>query len=254
MFNKVKINDQILINDDCLHIFPYLQAKNQKFDAIICDPPYKVLNSKCGWDNIIPLDTMWDWLLQLRRDETTPIILFSMEPFTSKLITSQPKLFKYKWYWSKTASTGFLNTKKQPMRCIEEILVFYEKQCLYNPQKTQGHPPTNTYTKRAEVANKSMVYGNNKQDISGGGETDRYPKQLLTFKSDKQKSCLHPTQKPLELMEYLVKTHTNDGGKVLDFASGSGTTAHACMNLGRRSISVEKEEEYYLKSIERLSK
>lgn len=205
-----------LYQGDCLTILPELKTK---FSAIIADPPYKKLNKKCSWDkNNIPITAMWNCLLPLC-EETTPIILFSQEPYTSELINSQKDLFKYKMYWNKTRPTGFLNAKKQPMRCIEEILVFYKKQCTFNPQKSQGHKPVNSYTKYFETANNTQCYGNTKE-VSGGGNTDRYPTQLLTFKSDKQKLSLHPTQKPLALMEYLIATFTNENDTILDFAWG----------------------------------
>lgn len=126
---------------------------------------------------------------------------------TSELIISNKKMFKYKLYWQKTQPTGHFNANKQPLRDVEEILVFYNKQCTYNPQKTHGHNAVNSFTKYEQTANNTVCYGNSKT-ISGGGNTDRYPKQVLTFKSDKQKVCLHPTQKPLALIEYLIKTYT----------------------------------------------
>lgn len=234
-----KFKDGILYNGDCLNIMDMLIADEIKVDAIITDPPYGVLNKKCQWDETINLNLMWNKLNDLKINNKTPIILFSQEPYTSRLIASNLQEFKYKWYWEKTSATGFFNANKQPLRCIEEICIFYNKQCLYNPQKSFGHPPTHNRTKRAIIANKSLVYGNNTKDISGGGNTDRFPRQLIIFKSDKQTCYLHPTQKPVALMEYLIKTYTNKGDLVLDFTAGSGTTLIACQNLNRKFIGIE---------------
>ena len=241
-----------LYNGDCLEIMQQLIDKSIKVDAIIADPPYQVLNQKCQWDKMIDINSMWNLLYSLRKNNQTPIVLFSQEPYTSQLIISN-KDFKYKWYWEKTQATGHFNAKKQPMRCIEEILVFYEKQCLYNPQKTEGHKPINSYTKYLETVNKSVVYGNSTKEISGGGETDRYPRNHIVFKSDKQTCYLHPTQKPVELMEYLVKTYTNEGDTVLDFVIGSGTTGVACKNLNRNFIGIELDKTYFEIAKERIN-
>ena len=241
-----------LIQGDCLNVFARLIHRDIKVDAVIADPPYAVLNKKCTWDSIINLEGMWGGLNQLKKTASTPIALFSQEPYTSQLIMSNLSEYKYKWYWEKTASTGFLNAKKQPMRCIEEICVFYAKQPTYNPQKTQGHKPVNSYTKTVKTANKTVCYGTTNKEVTGGGNTDRYPRQLLTFPSDKQTSKLHPTQKPLALMEYLVKTYTNESDVVLDFTAGSFTTGVACQNLGRKFIGIELDEHYYEIGVRRM--
>ena len=246
------IGQCILIQGDCLDVFARLIHRGIKVDAVIADPPYAVLNKKCTWDSIINLEGMWGGLNQLKKTASTPITLFSQEPYTSQLIMSNLSEYKYKWYWEKTASTGFLNAKKQPMRCIEEICVFYAKQPTYNPQKTQGHKPVNSYTKTVKTANKTVCYGTTNKEVTGGGNTDRYPRQLLTFPSDKQTSKLHPTQKPLALMEYLVKTYTNESDVVLDFTAGSFTTGVACQNLGRKFIGIELDEQYYEICVERM--
>ncbi len=239
-----------LYNDDCLKILPKLK---NKFSAIIADPPYQKLNKKCKWDKLINIKDMWDCLLPLCND-TTPIILFSQEPYTSMLINSQPKLFKYKLYWQKTHPTNHLNVKKQPMRNIEEIIIFYKKQCVYNPQKTEGHKPCNSFTKTIKTANNTLCYGVTNREINGGGNTDRYPTQLLKFKSDKQKLKFHPTQKPIALMEYLIKTYSNEDDIILDFCMGSGTTGVACKNLSRNFIGIEKDEKYFEIAKERMTK
>jgi site-specific DNA-methyltransferase (adenine-specific) len=231
-----------LYNGDCIEIMQNLINQGVKVDAIITDIPYGT--TRCKWDNVIPFNEMWECIKKIRKDNT-PIILFGSEPFSSKLRLSNIKEYKYDWKWQKTQATGFFNAKKQPMRCIEDICVFYKKQCLYNPQKTENHKPINSYTKYLKTVNKTQVYGKCTQELSGGGNTDRYPRQLLTYSSDKQTCYLHPTQKPISLMEYLVKTYTNEGDIVIDFTMGSGTTGVACKKLGRNFIGIELEKEYF---------
>ena len=195
---------------------------------------------------------MWKRIKLLRKD-TTPTILFGSEPFSSSLRLSNIKEYKYDWKWEKTQATGFFNAKKQPMRCIEDICVFYKKQCLYNPQKSEGHNPVHNYTKYLSTVNKTEVYGKCTKELSGGGNTDRFPRQLLTYSSDKQTCYLHPTQKPVNLMEYLVKTYTNEGDTVLDFTMGSGTTGVASKNTNRNFIGIELDENYFKIAEERIN-
>ena len=235
---------------DCLKIMDGLIADGVKVDAIITDPPYGT--TACKWDSVIPFEEMWKRLKALRYDNT-PIVLFGSEPFSSYLRMSNIKEYKYDWYWEKTQATGFFNAKKQPMRCIENINVFYKKQSLFNFIKTFGHKPINSFTKYLRTVNKTEVYGKCNKEISGGGNTDRYPRQLLTFSSDKQSNYLHPTQKPVALMEYLVKTYTNEGDTVLDFTMGSGTTGVACKNLNRNFIGIELDVNYYMIAWERIN-
>lgn len=153
-------------------------------------------------------------------------------------------MLKYEWIWEKTQATGHLNSKKMPLKAHENILIFYKDLPTYNPQKTTGHKPINSYTKYVKTQNNTELYGEMKQEISGGGETDRYPRSVLLYASDKQKSCLHPTQKPLALMEYLISTYTNEGDVVLDTCCGSGTTGLAAKNLKRNFIMMDKEQKY----------
>ena len=166
------------------------------------------------------------------------------------------ELLKYEWIWEKTHATGFFNAKKMPMKAHENILVFYKNLPTYNPQKTEGHKPTNSYTKKTHVQNKTEVYGRGLVDVSGGGNTDRFPRSVQTFSSDKQKTKLngtiHPTQKPVALCEYMIKTYTNEQDLVLDNCAGSGSTLVAAKNLNRQFIGIEKEKEYYDICLERL--
>lgn len=251
-FKSVNINDNILINADCFDVFPFIEDKS--IDAIITDLPYGT--TKCKWDSILDLDKLWESYKRILKDNGV-VVLFAQTPFDKVLGCSNLKWLKYEWIWEKTQATGFLNAKRMPMKAHENILIFYNKPPKYNPQKTKGHKPMNTYTKRPEVQNKTSIYGEMKQVISGGGETDRYPRSVQVFSSDKQKNknngTIHPTQKPLSLLEMLVKTYTDEGDIVLDNTMGSGTTNLACLKLNRKSIGIEKEEEYYNISIKRFN-
>ena len=243
------MSDIQLYNGDCLEVMDNLIQQGIKVDAVITDIPYGT--TRCKWDSVIPFEEMWKRIKEIRKP-TTPIILFGSEPFSSSLRLSNIKEYKYDWKWEKTQATGFFNAKKQPMRCIEDICVFYQKQCLYNPQKTEGHKPVNSYTKYLSTVNKTEVYGKCTKELSGGGNTDRFPRQLLTYSSDKQTCYLHPTQKPLELMEYLVKTYSNENDLILDFTMGSGSTGVACKKLNRNFIGIELDKNYYNIAKERI--
>ena len=153
-------------------------------------------------------------------------------------------------YGKKTKATGHLNAKKMPMKAHENILVFYDKLPVYNPQKTAGHKPVNSYTKHQGDGD---CYGKTKLGVSGGGSTERYPRSIQVFKHDTQKLALHPTQKPLELVEWLILTYTNEGDVVLDNCMGSGTTGKACKKNRRRFIGMEKQKKFYQISVDRVS-
>lgn len=235
---------------DCLELMREIPDKS--VDLILCDLPYEKIRAK--WDSQIDLEKLWTEYKRIRKINGA-ILLFADTPFDKKLGVSNFSELRYEWIW-KTQATGFFNAKKQPMRAHENILVFYKKPPLYLPQKSTGHKPVNSYTKKASVCNKTEVYGDVKIDISGGGETDRYPRTVLKFSSDKQKNKLtgliHPTQKPLALCEYLVKTYSNENDLILDNCMGSGTTCLAAKNLGRQFIGIEKEEKYYNIALQRL--
>jgi len=219
-----------------------LISQGIKVDAIITDPPYGT--TACKWDSIIPFDEMWQRLNKLIKPNGA-IVLFGSEPFSSALRMSNIKNYKYDWIWEKTQATGHLNAKKQPLRSNELISLFYKKQCTYNPQKTQGHKPMNTGVRRLSVQNKTEVYGKATKELPFGGNTDRYPRTNIVFKSDKQTNYKHPTQKPVALMEYLIKTYTNENETVLDFTMGSGSTGVACKNTNRKFIGIEMDEKYF---------
>jgi site-specific DNA-methyltransferase (adenine-specific) len=223
----------MLLNDDCLRSLPNLPEK--QVDLILADLPYGITQAK--WDCEIPLDKLWP-LYERVAKPTAAIVLFASQPFTSKLILSKLEWFKYCWYWEKEKGTGFLNAKHQPLRCVEEICVFYQKSATYNPQMVELEKPRkrNLPTSSTETVGEVASFG---KEIEYKIYTHAYPKNLLRFGRDKGNKGVHSTQKPLALIEYLVKTHSNEGDLVLDNVMGSGTTGVACKNLGREFIGIE---------------
>lgn len=232
-----------VFHSDCFDIFP--KIKDQSIDMILCDLPYGT--TRCKWDSPLNLELLWQHYKRIIKPNGV-ILLFAQTPFDKILGSSNIEWLRYEWIWEKTQATGFLNAKKMPLKAHENILVFYKNTPYYNPQKTTGHKPMNSYTKRPEVQNRTEVYGLMNKVISGGGDTDRFPRSVLKFASDKQKNKLngtiHPTQKPLLLCEYLIKTYTKEGDLILDNCAGSGTTGLAAQNLNRNYILIEKEEEW----------
>jgi site-specific DNA-methyltransferase (adenine-specific) len=218
-----------------------------KVDAIITDPPFEV--TACKWDKIIPFEDMWNRLKKLRK-ENSPILLFGTEPFSSALRLSNLKEFKYDWIWKKNMGTNFLMAKRMPIRHTENIHVFFEKASWYYPQITSGHPPTHA----AKGRNTGNVYSGKMKLEYKGGKTTRFPKNILEFKTVNNYKRIHPSEKPVELMEYFVKTYTKEGDTILDFTCGSGSTAKAALKLGRRIICIDngycenKKSKYFGKS------
>ncbi len=228
-----------IILGDCLEIMLTLEAGS--VDLILTDPPYGT--TQCKWDAVIPFDPMWSELKRLIKPNGA-IVLTASQPFTSALIMSNPKMFKYCWVWDKNKGSGHLNSKKRPLVYHEDIVVFYQKQCTYNPQMTVGHRPGNYANNRGT----SEVYNKHKS-TEYGGQTERHPRSIQKIKVVNNDGSgdgkFHSTQKPVALMEYLIKTYTNQGEMVLDFTMGSGTTGVACVNLDRDFIGIEKDEEYF---------
>lgn len=213
---------------------------------ILSDLPYGTTQNK--WDSIIPLDHLWNQYERVIKDDGA-IVMSAQTPFDKVLGSSNLKLLRYEWIWEKTAATGHLNAKKMPMKAHENFLVFYKKLPTYNPQMTRGHKPVNSYTKHQDDGTN---YGKTSAGISGGGSTSRYPRSIQVFKSDKQKVAIHPTQKPVALFEYFIKTYTNENEIVLDSCIGSGTTAVACLNTNRKYIGFEKDLSCFEKCLERI--
>jgi DNA modification methylase len=233
MLNKV-------IQGDCLEVMKDIPDKS--IDMILCDLPYGT--TACKWDMIIPFEQLWEQYKRVIKDNGA-IVLTASQPFTSALVMSNPKWFKYEWIWEKTQATGHLDAKKKPMKAHENICIFYSKQPTYNFQKTFGHKRKVSLASHKEKTEKNQAEIYHKADkFSDYDATERYPRSVMIFPSDKQKSSLHPTQKPVALFEYLIKTYTNEGDIVLDNCAGSGTTAIACINTKRNYILIEKEPEY----------
>lgn len=239
-----------LIQGDCLEKMENIP--NGTIDMVLCDLPYGI--TSCQWDCPLPFSLLWTQYNKLIKANGV-VVLTASQPFTSALIMSNIKYFKYTWTWIKNKKTGFLNAKKQPLRQVEDIVVFYKKQCTYNPQKTHGHKPVNSYTKHTSDGE---TVGKTKIGISGGGQTDRYPTNVLTFSvvnnDNSGNDKYHPTQKPINLMEYLIKTYTNEGETVLDNCMGSFTTGIACLNTKRNFIGIELDEKHFQVGKDRLEK
>lgn len=221
---------------DCLEVMK--QIPDKSVDAIICDLPYGTTQNK--WDSVIDLNLLWG---QYKRICKGAIVLTAQTPFDKVLGVSNLKMLKYEWIWEKTAATGHLNAKKMPMKAHENILVFYENLPTYNPTMTHGHK--RKVSSKEHKRNSNFTNNLGKHCHADYDSTSRYPRSVQIFSTDKQKSALHPTQKPVALMEYLVKTYTNEGDTVLDNCMGSGTTGVACKNLNRNFIGIEQDANYF---------
>ena len=237
------MKDIELWQGDCLELMSNIPDKS--VDCIITDLPYGT--TQCKWDTIIPFEPLWRQYNRIIKDNGA-IVLFGTEPFSSHLRLSNLKNYKYDWIWDKVKGTGFLNAKRQPMRNHELISVFYKKQCIYNPQKTYGHKMKKSYRSKDLQTD---VYGEMKNDYTYES-TERYPRSIQVFSTDTQNSSLHPTQKPVALIEYLIKTYTNVGELVFVSCMGSGTTGVACINTNRRFIGIELDNNYFKIAKERI--
>ena len=228
-----------LIKGDCLSVMKDLP--DGSVDMILCDLPYGI--TACKWDSIIPFNALWEQYNRIIKNDGA-VVLFSAQPFTTKLIHSNLKDYRYNWYWKKNNVTGFSYARYQPMRCIEDICVFYKKAPVYNPQcLIELDKPVIHFKKASEDSTIKI----NKNDNVAITKYTNFPKHLLEFTNEvaSNKNRLHPTQKPVKLLEYLVKTYTNEGDTVLDNCMGSGSTGIACLNTGRRFIGIEKAPNYF---------
>ena len=236
-----------LMEGDCLERMK--EIPDGSIDMVLTDPPYGT--TACKWDSIIDLPLMWEQLKRVIKPNRA-IVMTACQPFTSVLVSSNLKMFKYDWVWQKPKGTGHLNAKKQPMRDKEDIVVFYAKQCTYNPQKTKGNPYKDKagkdHSSNTSMTDSYGAYTNKREDNNGF----RYPKQVQQFPVV-ERGTLHPTQKPVTLMEYLIKTYTNEGDTVLDFTMGSGTTGVACKNLGRKFVGIEMDDKYFQVAQDRIA-
>lgn len=241
-------------NGDCIEIMKNIPDKS--VDMILCDLPYGT--SACKWDVIIPFDLLWKQYDRIIKDNGA-IVLFGNEPFSSKLRLSNIDMYKYDWKWEKPSGANFLNFKYQPAKVHEDIMVFgkmavsYSKKgnLFYNPQMEVGKPYQQKSGKQKNEYGNSTVRTPIKQVITDNDGV-RYPRSIQKFSLDKEK--LHPTQKPIALLEYLIKTYTNEGEIVLDNCMGSGSTGVACLRTNRKFIGIELDSNYYNIAKERLKK
>jgi len=229
------VSGSALFQGDCLDIMPLIPDKSVQL--ILADLPYGT--TACKWDSIIDLDLLWKQYKRIMTDNGA-IVLTASQPFTTKLISSNYEMFRYEWVWEKTLFSNFALVKKQPAKLHENILVFYKKQPIYNPQMQEGKPYTDKPRKRTMGVINDAI--GTKKAIDNKGE--RYPSSVQKFSNGNNKTE-HPTQKPLELMKYLIYTYSNENDMVLDNTMGSGTTCLAAKELNRKFIGIEKEPKYY---------
>ena len=252
-----------LINGDCLVEMQKIPDKS--IDLILCDLPYGVLhknNPHAQWDRIIPFDKLWEQYERIIKDNGA-IVLFAQGMFTAQLTMSNTKLWRYNLVWDKQRTTGFLNANRMPMRCHEDICVFYKALPTYNPQYTDGEP--NHSRGNGKHKNTNQCYGKYKADHKGKcyeqvprvdstvPEGKKLPRSIISIRKEHERTTVHPTQKSVALLEYLIKTYTNEQDTVLDNTMGSGSTMVACINTNRNGIGIELNEEYFSLAQKRIS-
>ena len=239
---------------DCLEVMKSIP--DGSIDAIITDPPYGT--TACKWDSVINFDLMWEQLNRIIKPNGA-IVLFGSQPFTSALIMSNAKMFKYSWVWEKSKGSNFQHSKYQPLKVNEDVLVFSKcgaaqgskPPMIYNPQMTKGKEYIGFNNPIGKIG--TMSKGNTIPSSEKKGSL-RYPRSVQYFKTAEKEGKLHPTQKPIALMEYLIKTYTNENETVLDFTMGSGSAMVACVNTNRNGIGIEMDENYFKIATERINK
>ena len=232
---------------DMFDVFSNIEP--QSVDLLLTDFPYGTLNKRNEWDVIIDYEKFWNYVDIIWKPNTA-IISTAQQPFTTKLISTNYSMFRYCWVWEKSKASGYLNSKKMPLKAHEDIVVFYKKLCTYNPQKTKGVP----YNKGTAVRD-TESYGKQTKAVhvkTEDGSTS--PRSVIYFTTDESERKLHPTQKPVALMEYFIKTYSNENDLVLDPCMGSGTTGIACVNTNRKFIGIEKDEKYFNIAKDRIEK
>lgn len=252
------MNDIQLIKGDCLVEMQKIPDKS--IDMILCDLPYGVLhknNPNTKWDRKIPFDKLWEQYNRVIKDNGA-IVLFAQGMFTAELMMSNPKMWRYNLVWDKCRVTGFLNANRMPMRCHEDICVFYKSLPTYNPQFEIGNQPN--HSRGTGIHKKTNnCYGKYNAEYKGGtynnknlkrvpkttNDNNKFPKSIISIKKEHESTTLHPTQKPIALLEYLINTYSNEGETILDATMGSGSTGIACVNTKRNFIGIELNEEYY---------
>lgn len=228
----------VLKQGDCLDLMDSLP--DGSVDMVCCDMPYGTTN--CRWDTTLDLQRMWSQYRRVTKDNAA-IVLFAQTPFDKVLGCSNLPWLRYELVWEKTAATGHLNAKRMPMKAHENILVFYNKLPTYNPIKTSGHV-RKTSMNNVRSRNPSDLYGSH-GETTDYSSTERYPRSVLKFASDRERENFHPTQKPLALIEWLIATYSNPGDLILDNCMGSGTTGRAALNLGRRFVGMEIDTAFF---------
>jgi site-specific DNA-methyltransferase (adenine-specific) len=246
---KTDVMRSVLVHADCFDVFPYIADKS--VNLILCDLPYGT--TACKWDSILPFDKLWKEYERIITDNGA-IVLTASQPFTSALVMSNPKMFKHEWIWEKQKAANFMNMKTSPAKYHENILVFAKNTPIYNPIMWQIEESKRDKRKTVNhcIEPKESHYGNMKIIIRKEDDGSRYPKSILKIDKSINKN-LHPTAKPLELMQYLIKTYSNEDDVVLDNCMGSNTTGLACKELNRQYIGIEKEKAYYDISVKRVS-
>lgn len=248
MDKDLKLDDCQLMFGDCLERMK--EISDGSIDMILCDLPYGT--TACKWDNIIPFEPLWGQYKRIIK-ENGAIVLFGSQPFTSALVMSNPKLFKYEWIWEKSKASNFLLARKQPLKAHENILVFANGTPNYYPQKKQGKPYYRGGVKdkhdNPEVSNNIPNYHSHIRKSEDGM---RFPRSVQYFTTAEFDGKYHPTQKSVNLLEYLIKTYTNENNLVLDNTMGSGSTGVACVNTNRKFIGIELDDKYYDISCKRI--
>ena len=249
---KIKTDNYEIYKGDCLEVMDKLIKQGIKVDMILTDPPYGT--TACKWDSVIPFDAMWERLNKLIKSNGA-IVLFGSEPFSSQLRVSNIKNFKYDWKWDKVVGSNFVNAKRMPLKIYEDVCVFYSKQPTYNPQMTIRQKENERISGKSKL--KENRINGVQQIIRDTTNRKKYPVNKLEFnrlsKELNSKYVLHPTQKPVSLLMYLVRTYTNENEVVLDFTMGSGSTGVACMLTDRKFIGIELDDKYFEISKSRLN-
>ncbi len=235
------MNDPLLLPGDCLKLLPTLL--DDSIDMLLVDLPYGT--TACKWDSVIPLEPLWAQFNRVCK-KNAAMVFTAAQPFTTMLAASNLRHFRYEWIWEKPQGTNPMNAKVMPLKSHENVLVFYRKKPTYNPQMWYSTPYGGFSSETSKIGE---VYGSAKSKHRDNPEGSRYPKTVLRFKQEKG---LHPTQKPVEMMEYLIRTYSNEGDTILDCTMGSGTTGVACVNTGRNFVGMESDEKYFALAKERI--
>ena len=231
-------SDIKLYHDDMFNILSNIESQN--VDLLLTDFPYGTLNKRNEWDVIIDYEQFWKYVDIICKPNAA-IISTAQQPFTTKLISTNYSMFRYCLIWEKSKATGYLNSKKMPLKAHEDVVVFYKKLCTYNPQMTEGTP----YDKGTAVRDTDAYSKQTKAIHVKNEDGTRFPRSVIYFKTAESEGKLHPTQKPISLMEYLIKTYSNENDNVLDPCMGSGTTGVACIKTNRKFIGIERDENYF---------